>query len=70
MVDHIFPPGSGEDGHDCSSHVMNFSSFTYWREPVADINLHIENETKKSDTNTLPNNLQNTAIPETDETST
>ena len=49
MVDHIFPPVSGADGHDCCSHVMNYSSFTYWREPVVDITLQFENETKKSD---------------------
>ena len=49
MVDHIFPPVSGAEGHDCCSHVMNYSSFTYWRDPVEDITLQFENETKKSE---------------------
>ena len=49
MVDHIFPPVSGSDGHDSCSNVMNYSSFTYWREPVVDITIHFEDETKKSD---------------------
>ena len=59
MVDHIFPPVSGAEGHDCCSHVMNYSSFTYWREPVVDITLQFENETKKSEPNSQ-NSSQNT----------
>ena len=55
MVDHIFPPVSEADGHDCCSHVMNYSSFTYWREPVADITVQFENETKKSDSSSQKN---------------
>ena len=58
MVDHIFPPVSGAEGHDCCSHVMNYSSFTYWRDPVEDITLQFENETKKSEPNSQ-NSSQN-----------
>ena len=51
MVDHIFPPQNADMGHVCSSHAMVYSTFTYWREPVEDIQLHFEDETKKTDTN-------------------
>ena len=53
MVDHIFPPACGEHGHTTSTQIMNYSTFTFWREPVPDINLHFENENKKADTNNL-----------------
>ena len=51
MVDHIFPPQNADMGHVCSSHAMVYSTFTYWREPVEDIQLHFEDETKNTDTN-------------------
>ena len=66
MVDHIFPPESGEMGHDCSTHAMKYSSFTYWREPVADINLHFEDETKNTANNTSQNNSEKIATSEKD----
>ena len=70
MVDHIFPPESGEAGHDCCTHALNYSSFTYWREPVADINLHFGDETKKSDNRNSQTISPNNTIPETEEPST
>ena len=70
MVDHIFPPDSGEKGYDCSTHAMKYSSFTYWREPVAEINLHFEDETKKSDNNKPQNISENNVTSETEDPST
>lgn len=58
MVDHIFPPATGANGHVSSSHALTYSTFTYWREPMAEINLYFEDETKKSDTNILQQNSQ------------
>ena len=54
MVDHIFPPAIGEQGHVTSSNALTYSTFTYWREPMADVNLYFEDETKMS----VSNNLQ------------
>ena len=74
MVDHIFPPASDASGHVSTSHALTYSTFTYWREPLAEVSLYFEDETKKSDTNNLQQNsgqedaTAETEMPDTDTT--
>ena len=67
MVDHVFPPAIGANGHVSISNALNYSSFTYWREPMPDVSFSFEDETKNTDTtNQQPNSQDENAKSETE----